>query len=116
MIKKDIKKELEEQRKSEEDNVIQIRADPTPPSFDWLRTLPFETRFVSKPINQNRLNPWLEQYGIAMILPKTILLAAFVDGALSMRWVDSRIFSSQNILVEVIPKIELEQPAGEKDG
>ena len=120
-MKKDLEKSLlQEQRKGDDDNVIpmpSLKFDHNPPDFDWLRTLPFEARFVSTNINNKTC--WFDQWGIGMILPKTILLADFREGGLVWRWVDSRLFSRDNRLVEIIPPPkpeELVKPTGEEDG
>lgn len=118
-MRKDLEKSLlQEQRQGEADNVIDIiplKTDPNPPDFDWLRTLPYEARFVSTHINNKTC--WYDQWGIGMITPKAVLLADFREGGLVWRWVDSRLFSRDNRLVEIIPQPkELEKPAGEEDG
>ncbi len=112
-------KDLKNARKGEENNVIDfstpLKVDPTPPELDWLRTLPHEARFIAKPVNYR--GPWLNQFGIGMILPQAILLAMFDDGHLAWKWVDSRAFSRENVWVANIPVMkEPEQPAGVEDG
>ena len=118
-MRKDLEKSLlQEQRKGDEDNVIDIvplKTNPIPPDFDWLRTLPAEARFVSTHINNKTC--WYDQWGIGLVLPEAVMLADFREGGLVWRWVDSRLFSRDNRLVGIIPPPkELGQPTGVKDG
>lgn len=115
-----IKKELRDQRKGEDDNVIPfeqpaLATAPTPPGEDWLRQLPPEARFVAKPMNYK--GPWLHHYGIGCVMPWGILLAYEEEPYPGMRWrwVDSKVFSQQNQFVGLIPMMEEEpdQPAKE---
>lgn len=108
-MRKDSEKSLSEQRRGEENNLIPFRRAPDegPPGFDWLRTMPHEARFISKP--RNYQGAWLNQYGIGMILPEAILLAKFDEGSLVWSWVDSTAFSKQNEFVAMIPQMKPEE-------
>jgi len=107
-------KKLREQRKGEDDNVIafepQLATAPKPPGKDWLRDIPFGKRFTYA---QKALkSPYLRWAGIASIQDECILLGTdndFHPGHIKFEWVDSKIFSEQHRLVQVLPDQEVEE-------
>jgi hypothetical protein len=86
----------------EEDFPITKPDGTLPPSKDWLRTLPFETRFVCKhKADQGSL---LDCYGIVAILPEAVLLYDFGERIQNpMKWHISEKFSRNRELIAILP-------------
>jgi hypothetical protein len=96
---------------AKEDNILEFKRLSTDNSgsdgdADWLRTLPFETRFLcQKKASQSYA---YDAYGIAMVLPESILLAGLANDSplTKFEWVDSKKFSKQHILIGMLPTTE----------
>ena len=86
----------------EDDFPITKPAQSGPKDEDWLRQLPIKTRFLSKLKMQRSC--LLENYGVLEFTEKAALLYNFLPlmGNLTHMWVDTAIFSRDNVLVEVI--------------
>lgn len=82
-----------------------------PSGPDWLRDIPYGCRFVCHP--KNTAGVWLDQFGIAFIHDKCILLAKTAGMGMELGWVDSRKFSEQYKLVTILP--EPDKEAGSND-
>jgi hypothetical protein len=103
-------KMLKDQRKGEDDNVLtfekpELATAPKGPGDDWLRRLPINTRFVCRRQEAIR-GCFLQWYGVAMIEEKAVLLGTdheFNPGHIKMTWVDSKMFSQQHTLIQVLP-------------
>lgn len=85
----------------------------SPPGEDWLRKLPAETRFLCQ--HKTNKGSRLDNYGIAAILPKSVMLYDFqVAMGSPFVFVISETFSRDNRLVEILP--ETPQQEGEQNG
>lgn len=110
-------KKLREQRQGDEDNVIpftmpDLATSPQPPGKDWLRSLPFGCRFLSKKMGTRLQIDW---YGIASIQEKAIMLGTdnpYHPGHLQFIWVDSMEFSKQNTFVQLLPDMKTMEEEG----
>jgi len=100
---------------TEETNVVpferqvDLATAPKPPQGpDWLRELPFETRFLCtvKGMRTYRRN----LYGVAAVTDKSVLLWNFNEGP--PMWVDSYLFSQSHDLIEVLPNKPPDREAG----
>lgn len=87
-----------------EDFPITKTAPKGPDSPDWLRTLGQNTRFVCR--GKNNRGCFLDNYGIAQVLPYSILIYNFFPqyGASPYVFVDSLKFSQDHVLVEILPE------------
>lgn len=109
-------------RKGEEDNVLPFEAVPKPEmkppdGRDWLRELPFGTRFLAT--RKGIATPWAESFGIGHITDGGILLATESEygPGISWKWAISHEFSKRYILLQILPELkEPPEEEEEKDG
>jgi len=106
-----MKKLLKEIRKGEEDNVLPFDAIPKPDKkppdgSDWLRTLPFGTRFLATKKGTQAV--YAESFGIGHITDGGILLATEADygPGIAWKWAISQNFSNRYILLQILPDLE----------
>ena len=96
--------------KGEDDNVLPFippKPDMKPPDgTDWLRTLPFGTRFLATKKGVSAV--WAESFGIGHILDGAILLATESEygPGIKWQWAISPEFSRRYILLQVLPDLE----------
>lgn len=78
-------------------------AEGPPKSPDWLRMLPFETRFLCK--RKNTKNYLFDNYGVAQVTDHACLLYNFQQNAgySPFLWVDTNEFSRNYELIEILP-------------
>lgn len=110
---------LKKQRKGEEDNVLPFepipKPDPKPPSGDdWLRRLPFGTRFLATKKGTNAV--FAESFGIGHITDGGILLATEAEygPGIAWKWAISQNFSQRYILLQILPELKELPEEGEK--
>lgn len=86
-----------------EDPPITQPAMKGPEDDDWLRSLPFGSRFVC--YGRSNRGCFLDNWGVASIIPKAIMLYNFTPhmGVNPFAWVDSKKFSRDNIFVSLVP-------------
>lgn len=85
--------------------------DPNGP--DWLRSLPFGSRFLCK--RKMATGSRFDAYGIAHVLPEAILLGENTPDGLSFAWHDSRVFSSEYRFVALLPNPPEEEDNNENN-
>lgn len=114
---------LKEIRKGEEDNILSFEPTPKPEmkppdGRDWLRELPFGTRFLAT--KKGVSSPWAESFGIGHITDGGILLATESDygPGISWKWAISHEFSKRYILLQILPEVKepLEEEVGDNNG
>ena len=105
---------LKEVRKGEDDNVLPFDAIPKPDrkppdGTDWLRNLPFGTRFLAT--KKGTTAVFAESFGIGHITDGGILLATEAEygPGITWKWAISRNFSERYILLQVLPELEQEK-------
>lgn len=84
-----------------------------PSGPDWLRELEYGDRFVCHV--KHSAGIFLEQYGIAFVIPECILLGKSNGMGMQLDWVDSMKFSQQYKLVALLPKPD-EETGTNNDG
>jgi hypothetical protein len=110
---------LKEVRKGEEDNILSFEPIMKPPDGrDWLRELPFGTRFLAT--KKGVSTPWAESFGIGHITDGGILLATESDyhPGIAWKWAISHEFSRRYILLQILPEVKnpLEEGDGDNNG
>lgn len=106
-----VNKLLKEIRKGEDDNVLSFDAIPKPDKkppdgTDWLRGLPFGTRFLATKKGVNAV--FAESFGIGHITDGGILLATEAEygPGIAWKWAISQNFSNRYILLQILPDLE----------